>query len=191
MNKFSVQPQLQRRLLSVAIGTLFATAGTAHAQSADAPTAAPEATVVVTGTRVSNRSVLDTASAVDVISAKTLSNNGVTEVSESLSKVLPALNFPRPGLTDGTDTVRPVTLRGLAPDQVLVLVNSKRRHASSLVNVNGTIGRGSASTDINTLPSGIINTVEVLRDGAAAQYGSDAIAGVINFRLRENRSGGA
>jgi len=191
MNKFSVQPQLQRRLLSVAIVTLFATTGTAHAQSADAPAAAPEATVVVTGTRVSNRSVLDTASAVDVISAKTLSNNGVTEVSESLSKVLPALNFPRPGLTDGTDTVRPVTLRGLAPDQVLVLVNSKRRHASSLVNVNGTIGRGSASTDINTLPSGIINTVEVLRDGAAAQYGSDAIAGVINFRLRENRSGGA
>ncbi|KQQ33326.1 TonB-dependent receptor [Duganella sp. Leaf126] len=194
MHKFP--PQLQRRLLSAAIGALCATTLTAHAQSADAPAdtpaaAAPEATVVVTGTRVSNRSVLDTASAVDVISAKTLNNNGVTEVSESLSKVLPALNFPRPGLTDGTDTVRPVTLRGLAPDQVLVLVNSKRRHASSLVNVNGTIGRGSASTDINTLPAGIINTVEVLRDGAAAQYGSDAIAGVINFRLRENRSGGA
>jgi len=199
MEKFTVHPNLQRRLLSVAVGALFATgAAQALAQTAvaEAPTAtaatpAPEATVVVTGTRVSNRSVLDTASAVDVISAKALNNVGVTEVSESLSKLLPALNFPRPGLTDGTDTVRPVTLRGLAPDQVLVLVNSKRRHASALVNVNGTIGRGSASTDINTLPSGIINTVEVLRDGAAAQYGSDAIAGVINFRLRENRSGGA
>lgn len=188
------QRHLQRTVLSAAIGTLFATGAAiaqAQAQSADAPVAAPEATVVVTGTRVSNRSVLDTASAVDVISAKTLNNTGVTEVSESLSKVLPALNFPRPGLTDGTDTVRPVTLRGLASDQVLVLVNSKRRHASALVNVNGTIGRGSASTDINTLPAGIINTVEVLRDGAAAQYGSDAIAGVINFRLRENSSGGA
>ncbi|MET0264127.1 MAG: TonB-dependent receptor [Duganella sp.] len=184
--------KLQRTALSVTIGAMFAT-GTAlaQAQSADAPVAAPEATVVVTGTRVSNRSVLDTASAVDVISAKTLNNTGVTEVSESLSKVLPALNFPRPGLTDGTDTVRPVTLRGLAPDQVLVLVNSKRRHSSALVNVNGTVGRGSASADLNTLPSGIINTVEVLRDGAAAQYGSDAIAGVINFRLRENSSGGA
>jgi iron complex outermembrane receptor protein len=192
MEKLFVPLNLQRRLLSAAVGALCAAgAAPVYAQSADAATAAPEATVVVTGTRVSNRSVLDTASAVDVISAKTLNNNGVTEVSESLSKVLPALNFPRPGLTDGTDTVRPVTLRGLAPDQVLVLVNSKRRHASSLVNVNGTIGRGSASTDINTLPAGIINTVEVLRDGAAAQYGSDAIAGVINFRLRENRSGGA
>ncbi|MET0321441.1 MAG: TonB-dependent receptor [Duganella sp.] len=195
MEKFTVQRHLQRTLLATAIGAMCAAGGAiaqeqaAGADAASAP--APEATVVVTGTRVSNRSVLDTASAVDVISSKTLSNNGVTEVSESLSKVLPALNFPRPGLTDGTDTVRPVTLRGLAPDQVLVLVNSKRRHASSLVNVNGTIGRGSASTDINTLPAGIINTVEVLRDGAAAQYGSDAIAGVINFRLRENRSGGA
>jgi len=150
----------------------------------------PQATVVVTGTRVSNRSVLDTASPVDVVSADLINNNGVTEVSQALSAALPALNFPRPGLTDGTDTVRPVTLRGLAPDQVLVLVNSKRRHASSLVNVNGTVGRGSASADLNTIPAAIIQTVEVLRDGAAAQYGSDAIAGVINFRLRENRSGG-
>ncbi|WP_426193895.1 TonB-dependent receptor plug domain-containing protein [Massilia sp. DWR3-1-1] len=151
----------------------------------------PTASIIVTGTRVSNRSVLDTASPVDVVSAEALTNRGVTEVAEALAAALPALNFPRPGLTDATDTVRPVTLRGLAPDQVLVLVNSKRRHASALVNVNGTVGRGSASVYLNTIPAFAISTVEVLRDGAAAQYGSDAIAGVINFRLRENRSGGA
>ncbi|WP_395401013.1 TonB-dependent receptor plug domain-containing protein [Pseudoduganella sp. UC29_106] len=165
-------------------------AGPACAQDSKAD-GAPAATVVVTGTRVSNRSVLDTASPVDVVSAESLGNVGVTEVSQSLANALPALNFPRPGLTDATDTVRPVTLRGLAPDQVLVLVNSKRRHAAALVNVNGSVGRGSASADLNTIPSAIIGSVEVLRDGAAAQYGSDAIAGVINFRLRENRSGGS
>ncbi|MBY0572439.1 MAG: TonB-dependent receptor, partial [Undibacterium sp.] len=146
--------------------------------------------VVVTGTRTSNRSVRDTTAPVDVISAESLQNLGVAEISQALSVVLPSLNFPRPGLTDGTDTIRPATLRGLGPDQTLVLVNSKRRHASSLVNVNGTVGRGSASVDLNTIPTGIVNTIEVLRDGASAQYGSDAIAGVINLRLRQDSSGG-
>ncbi|NHZ89861.1 TonB-dependent receptor [Massilia sp. CCM 8733] len=180
---------LRLSILAMSIASLSVPA---MAQSSDAGASAEAAppAVVVTGTRVSNRSVLDTASAVDVVSADLINNNGVTEVSQALSAALPALNFPRPGLTDGTDTVRPVTLRGLAPDQALVLVNSKRRHASALVNVNGTVGRGSASADLNTIPAGIIQTVEVLRDGAAAQYGSDAIAGVINLRLRENRSGG-
>jgi iron complex outermembrane receptor protein len=103
---------------------------------------------------------------------------------------LPSLNFPRPALTDGTDTIRPATLRGMAPDQSLVLVNSKRRHASSLVNLNGSIGRGSAAVDLNTVPAAIVKNIEVLRDGAAAQYGSDAISGVVNVRLRTDRSGG-
>ena len=93
-------------------------------------------------------------------------------------------------MNDGTDTIRPATLRGLGPDQTLVLVNSKRRHAASLVNVNGSIGRGSAAVDMNTIPTAAISAVEVLRDGASAQYGSDAIAGVINVRLREANSGG-
>jgi len=103
---------------------------------------------------------------------------------------LPSLNFPRPTLTDGTDTIRPATLRGMAPDQTLVLVNSKRRHTSSLVNLNGSIGRGSAAVDLNTIPSAMVKNIEVLRDGAAAQYGSDAIAGVVNVRLRTDRTGG-
>jgi iron complex outermembrane receptor protein len=146
--------------------------------------------IIVTGTRVANRSALDTAVPVDVVAADALQNLGVTEVSQALSVSLPSFNFPRPGLADGTDTIRPATLRGLAPDQTLVLVNGKRRHAASLVNVNGTIGRGSAAVDLNTIPSGIIEAIEVLRDGASAQYGSDAIAGVVNLRLRTAAEGG-
>lgn len=148
------------------------------------------ANIVVTGTRVANRSALDTAVPVDVVSADSLQNLGVTEVNQALSVSLPSFNFPRPGLADGTDTIRPATLRGLAPDQTLVLVNGKRRHSASLVNVNGTIGRGSAAVDLNTIPSGIIEAIEVLRDGASAQYGSDAIAGVVNLRLRTASEGG-
>jgi iron complex outermembrane receptor protein len=146
--------------------------------------------VVVTGTRVANRTALDTASPVDIISADTLKTTGSTELNQALAVALPSLNFPRPSLTDGTDTIRPATLRGMAPDQSLVLVNSKRRHASSLVNLNGSIGRGSASVDLNTVPSAIVKSIEVLRDGAAAQYGSDAISGVVNVRLRTDRDGG-
>lgn len=148
-------------------------------------------TIVVTGTRVGQRSALNTAAPVDVVSAQQLTQSGTSELNQALSVALPSLNFPRPGLADGTDSIRPATLRGLAPDQTLVLVNSKRRHSASLVNVNGTVGRGSAAVDMNTIPSGIIRSVEVLRDGASAQYGSDAIAGVVNVRLKEaNSSGG-
>jgi iron complex outermembrane receptor protein len=146
--------------------------------------------VVVTGTRVANRSALDTAVPVDVVSGEQLQNGGITEVNQALSVALPSYNFPRPGLADGTDTIRPATLRGLAPDQTLVLVNGKRRHSASLVNVNGTVGRGSSAVDLNTIPNVIVQSIEVLRDGASAQYGSDAIAGVLNLRLREARDGG-
>ncbi len=146
--------------------------------------------VVVTGTRVANRSALDTAVPVDVVSSEQLQNVGVAEINQALAVALPSFNFPRPGLADGTDTIRPATLRGLAPDQTLVLVNGKRRHAASLVNVNGTIGRGSSAVDLNTIPTGMVQSIEVLRDGASAQYGSDAIAGVLNLRLREAHEGG-
>lgn len=146
--------------------------------------------IVVTGTRVAGRSVSDTAVPIDIVSTEMLQRAGSTELNQLLSTVLPSFNFPRPGLTDGTDTVRPATLRGLGPDQSLVLVNSKRRHAASLVNVNGSIGRGSSAVDLNTIPTAAISSVEVLRDGASAQYGSDAIAGVLNVRLREASEGG-
>ncbi|HEY5806523.1 MAG TPA: TonB-dependent receptor [Povalibacter sp.] len=165
-------------------------AGHANAQSVPPEEKNVLESIVVTGTRVENRSALDTAAPVDVISATALQNSGTVEVNQTLSAVLPSFNFPRPGLADGTDTIRPATLRGLAPDQTLVLVNSKRRHSASLVNVNGTIGRGSSAVDMNTIPSAMVKSIEVLRDGASAQYGSDAIAGVINLRLRDNSTGG-
>ncbi len=176
--------------LALATG-LGATLIGAPALAQTAPEAEAEEVVVVTGTRVAARSALDTPVAVDVVSAADLAKVGVTETGAALSVTIPSINFPRPGLADGTDTIRPATLRGLAPDQTLVLVNSKRRHPASLVNVNATIGRGSSATDLNTIPGGAIGSIEVLRDGASAQYGSDAIAGVINIRLREASEGGA
>ena len=179
----------EKHILAVSIGALFASGG-ALAQVQPPAAVADAATVVVTGTRVANRTALDTTSPVDIISAESLKISGVTEINQALSVALPSLNFPRPGLADGTDTIRPATLRGMGPDQTLVLVNSKRRHSSALINVNGTIGRGSSSVDLNTIPMAIVRTIEVLRDGAAAQYGSDAISGVVNMRLRTNREGG-
>ncbi len=182
---------------------LFAAAATAALSAASAPAFAQEdtpaaddsartlETVVTIGTRVANRSALDTAAPVDVVSAEAIQNIGIGELNQALSVNLPALNFPRPALADGTDSVRPAALRGLAPDQTLVLVNGKRRHQASLVNVNGTIGRGSSAVDLNTIPNLAVGGVEVLRDGASALYGSDAIAGVVNVRLREASSGGA
>ena len=101
-----------------------------------------------------------------------------------IQALAPSFNFPRPTITDGTDTVRPATLRGLGPDQVLVLINGKRRHQSALVHINGSIGRGSTGVDLNAIPVSAIEHIEILRDGAAAQYGSDAIAGVINIVLK-------
>lgn len=179
-------------LTSAAIGAL--TAGTAHAQQpADAQPGAEEAreVIVVTGTRTRGRSALETLAPVDVIGIDSLENNGSTELNVALSYALPSFQFPQPSLTDGTDSVRPATLRGLGPDQTLTLVNGKRRHVSALVNLNGSVGRGSAAVDLNTIPTTAIGSVEVLRDGASAQYGSDAIAGVINVRLREAAEGGA
>jgi iron complex outermembrane recepter protein len=152
--------------------------------------AQPPQQVVVTGTRVQARTRLETLAPVDVLPSASLSQHGNTELAQALSTLAPSLNFPRPSITDGTDHVRPATLRGLAPDQTLVLVNSKRRHAAALVNVNGSIGRGSAAVDLNAIPVAAIEHIEVLRDGASAQYGSDAIAGVINIQLREARDGG-
>lgn len=146
--------------------------------------------VVVTGTRVAGRSATETVAPIDIVPAQTLQRSGTPELNQTLSIALPSFNFPRPGLTDGTDTIRPATLRGLAPDQSLVLVNSKRRHTASLVNINGTVGRGAAAVDLNTIPIAAVQGIEVLRDGASAQYGSDAISGVINVLLRRDSEGG-
>jgi iron complex outermembrane receptor protein len=178
--------------LRAAIGAALGLAASPALLAQDAPAGDKEdiGEVVVTGTRVATRSRLDTLAPVDVLPQEVLTSTGSTELAQALATAAPSLNFPRPSITDGTDHIRPATLRGLAPDQTLVLVNSKRRHQSALVNVNGSVGRGSAAVDLNAIPLAAIETVEVLRDGASAQYGSDAIAGVINLRLRDAREGG-
>lgn len=149
-----------------------------------------QATIIVTGTRRIDRTVANSPVPVDVISSESLSHSGFTDINRQLTQEVPSFNFPQPSITDGTDVIRPATLRGLSPDQTLVLINGKRRHTSALLNINGSVGRGSAAVDVNLIPTIAISRVEVLRDGAAAQYGSDAIAGVINFQLRSARSGG-
>jgi iron complex outermembrane receptor protein len=125
---------------------------------------------------------------VDVFTAADIEETGASETMQIIQALSPSFNFPRPTITDGTDTVRPATLRGLGSDQVLVLVNGKRRHTSALVHVNGSIGRGSTGVDLNAIPASAIESIEILRDGAAAQYGSDAIAGVINIVLKSGAS---
>jgi len=125
---------------------------------------------------------------VDVFQIEDIETAGASETNQILEALTPSFNFPRPTITDGTDTVRPATLRGLGSDQVLVLVNGKRRHTSALVHVNGSIGRGSTGVDLNAIPASAIQEIEILRDGAAAQYGSDAIAGVINVVLKQSAS---
>ena len=140
--------------------------------------------VVVVGSRRPDRTAVEAPVPVDVLSAEDLKNTGLTETSQVIQMLAPSFNFPRPSVNDGTDHVRPATLRGLGPDQVLVLVNGRRRHNTALVHVNGSVGRGSTSVDLNAIPVSAIDRIEILRDGAAAQYGSDAIAGVINVVLR-------
>ncbi len=162
----------------------------AQSETADKAGARTLDTVVVTGTRVADRTVAESASPIDIITPETLEATGTTELATALARALPSLNFPRPALVDGTDAVRPAQLRGLSPDQVLVLVNGKRRHSTALVNLNGSQGRGSSPVDLNAIPIAAIARVEVLRDGASAQYGSDAIAGVINVVLKGSGEGG-
>jgi iron complex outermembrane receptor protein len=161
------------------------------APAADAATTADEGNdIIVTGTRAAGRTRLDSVSPVDVLSAASLQRQGTTEVAAALATIAPSIDFPRPSANDATDAIRPATLRGLSPDQTLVLINGIRGHTSANLNTNGTVGRGSAAVDLNTVPTFALDRIEVLRDGASAQYGSDAIAGVINLRLREARSGG-
>ena len=143
---------------------------------------------VVVGSRAAGAAA-EKAVPVDVFTEQQVeSASASAETAQIIEKIAPSLNFPRPTISDGTDSVRPATLRSMGPDQVLVLINGKRRHTSSLVYVNGTIGRGAQSVDLNAIPASAIERIEVLRDGAAAQYGSDAIAGVINIVLKSGAS---
>ncbi|MGH8496239.1 MAG: TonB-dependent receptor plug domain-containing protein [Gammaproteobacteria bacterium] len=164
--------------------------GVAQETDEDPDAAAAELENVITlGTRVSGRTVTESIAPVEIIDNEAIRSTGATETGKVLQLLAPSFNFSTTTISDGTDIIRPATLRGLGPDQVLILVNGKRRHQQALVNVQQTIGRGSAGTDINAIPLSAIDHIEVLRDGAAAQYGSDALAGVINIVLKSDASG--
>ncbi len=143
--------------------------------------------VVIVGSRNTKRTVVNTAVPIDIINVRDVTTqSGKLEINELLQYVAPSFNANKQSGSDGADHVDPATLRGLGPDQTLVLINGKRRYQSSLINLFGTRGRGNTGTDLNTIPAASIKRIEILRDGAAAQYGSDAIAGVVNIVLNDN-----
>jgi len=143
--------------------------------------------VLVVGTRSQTRTVTETPVAIDVINLKELTTRiGLPDVHQILQYSAPSFNANRQSGADGADHVDPASLRGLGPDQTLVLINGKRRHQSSLINIFGSRGRGNTGTDLNAIPASAIERIEILRDGASAQYGSDAIAGVINVVLKSS-----
>lgn len=140
--------------------------------------------ITVTGTRTEGRAVTDSLAPVSYIDASVIESSGARETGKILQLAEPSANFSTTFISDGTDAIRPATLRSLGPDQTLLLVNGKRRHQTGLIHYQQTVGRGSAGSDINAIPASAIDHIEVLRDGAAAQYGSDAIAGVVNIILK-------
>ncbi|BAV75685.1 TonB-dependent siderophore receptor [Pseudomonas chlororaphis subsp. aurantiaca] len=187
-----------KHLLSTAIvsanvlGAVLWSGGAGAAQATeDSDISARLDTVIVTGTRAQERTASASLSPIDVITGESLRSSGSSELATVLAKLIPSINFPRPSLVDGAELTRPAQLRGLSPDQVLVLVNGKRRHTSAFVNLGGAVGRGSAPADLNAIPLSAIDHIEVLRDGASARYGSDAIAGVINIILKSADHGGS
>lgn len=159
-----------------------------------APAAAQEAgevaTLVVVGSRGEPRLVTDAPAPVDVWSGEELAARGFNDLTKVLEFLSPSFNYPRASSGPSSAGVRPATLRGLGPDQVLVLIDGHRRHAGAAINFNNTVGRGSVPVDFNMIPIAAVERIEVLRDGAAAQYGSDAIGGVINIVLKAEARGG-
>jgi len=143
--------------------------------------------VEVVGSRRQDRTAVESVVPVDIIEvSRLMSTLGQPDVNQMLQYVAPSFNSNKQSGADGADHIDPATLRGLGPDQTLVLINGKRRHQSSLINLFGSRGRGNTGTDLNAIPISAIDHIEILRDGAAAQYGSDAIAGVINIVLKSS-----
>lgn len=185
------QSPFARTLLSACIGTLVSVGAQAQSETAPANPSEMIEEVITLGTRMAGRTATESLVPVDVISEEAIQNSGAVDTADMLRKLAPSFNMNNTTTSDGQDLMRPATLRSMAPDQVLVLVNGKRRHQQALVAVQENVGRGSAGTDLSSIPLTAIARVEVLRDGAAAQYGSDAIAGVINIVLKSSLGGNA
>ena len=148
--------------------------------------------IVIVGTRKADRTVFETVAPVDVIGTSELVNRGTSDIKEALRGTLPSFGVERQAIADGATFLRPPTLRGLPPDQTLVLVNGKRRHRSAVISTasDSVLTKGAQPADLAMIPTIAIDQLQVLRDSASAQYGSDAIAGVMNFALRTDDSGG-
>jgi iron complex outermembrane receptor protein len=189
----------------LATAVMFALSHAAAAQTASPPSTEAASTstqaptpakaknlgpVVVTGTRAGNRTESSSLTPIDVISADVLKQTGTIDLTQALERAIPSLNFPFAPASDTFAFQRPFELRGLSPDQVLVLVDGKRWHPGALVLSLGQIGQGSQGIDLNTIPLSAIDHIEVLRDGASAQYGSDALSGVVNIILKKGAKGG-
>ncbi len=179
-----MQPKYTKLLLAISLATGASYSNVA--QSQDGASELEEITVLGSR-RAAPRSAMDAAVPVDVITAEEITRQGDTNAIDALTNVIPSLNASREPISDAATLVRPVNLRGLASDQTLVLVNGKRRHRGAVVGefVSGT-NRGAQGVDVTPLFGAAIKQVEILRDGASAQYGSDAIAGVINFALKDD-----
>lgn len=180
-----------RRKIGAALASAFVANGAAGQDNAAPQGNAYLEEVVVTGTRRDARSVEDSIAPIDVISANMITNQGDNDLGNLLRTVVPSYNVNAQGTQDGASIVRPANLRGLSPDHTLVLVNGKRLHRAAVITfVGGGLSNGAQGPDIASIPSTALKQVEVLRDGAASQYGSDAIAGVINFILKDANAGG-
>ena len=185
-------PKIFRFLLPLSAVVLAAPGLTPVAQAQGADEQANEAIeeIITTGTRRSQRSASDSSVPVDVISGEEFENMGTADLNDMLKTAIPSYNVERHSISDAATLVRPATMRGLPPDNVLILVNGKRRHRSGVIaELGGDLAEGSQGADISAIPALAIKQTEVLRDGASAQYGSDAIAGVINFVLKDDSSG--
>ena len=179
------------KALALAVAAQVAvTAGFSQSVAAQEETALEE--VVVTGTRREARSVFDSAAPIDVIGGEEFRNQGASDMTTLLRNSVPSYNVNNQPISDAATVVRPANMRGLASDHTLVLVNSKRRHRAAVISWLGNgVNDGAQGADISVIPSIAVKQVEVLRDGAAAQYGSDAIAGIVNFILKDYDEGGS
>lgn len=171
-------------------GSLASTQALADDQQAEASQNIEK--IAVVGTRSAPRSIGDSPVPIDIISSDDLKKNGSTDMIDMLVTTVPSFNSRAQPISDAATLIRPVNLRGLPSDSTLVLVNGKRRHRASVIAFQGGgINDGAQGPDISVIPSAALKQVEVLRDGAAAQYGSDAIAGVMNFVLKDDAEGGS
>jgi len=190
---------MQKRLTKICTSVRIGLAATAASLVFTLPAVAQQSSdeenieqIAVVGSRAAPRSVADSPVPIDIIGAEELSKSGNTDMLEILKGTVPSLNVHANPISDAATLVRPANLRGLSADSTLILLNGKRRHRSSVIAfLGGGINDGAQGPDISVIPSIALKQVEVLRDGAAAQYGSDAIAGVINFVLKDNNDGGS